>query len=189
MEAAAGQQIGEVGVEVDPTSDPVKVLEDEGMEQDMGQAPTVVDDAHQDVGCGGVQDVGMQQEQQGDVELGGRLEIIFPYAIVADVRGDGVEGSKPDGVEARSVALVGAQRVESSSDEEALSVGSLSPRFATELVRVQDETIVPTAGVLDSSVAALRNKQKGIRAHFPFDRQLRSKLINSQNSLPALSHD
>nr|XP_027086510.1 uncharacterized protein LOC113708247 [Coffea arabica] len=135
VEAAAGQQIGEVEVEVDTTSDPVKVLEDEGMEQDMGQAPTVVDDAHQDVGCGGVQDVGMQQEQLGDVELGGSLEIILPHA---------------------------AETVESSSDEEALSVGSLSPRFAMELVRIQDATIVSTAGVIDNSVAALRNKQKGL---------------------------
>nr|XP_027083663.1 uncharacterized protein LOC113705962 [Coffea arabica] len=155
---AAGQQVGEIEVEVDTTSGPVKVLEDEGMEQDMGQASTVVDDAQQ-VGCEGVQAVGLQQEQQGVVEMGGSLVIILPHA--SEVRGDGVEGSNPDDVETRTVQLVGAQAVESSSEEEALSVGSLSPR-AMELERTQDATIVSTVGVIDTSVAALRNKQKGL---------------------------
>ncbi|XP_027120639.2 uncharacterized protein [Coffea arabica] len=206
--AAPGQQVGEAEVEVGTVSDPLEILEDEGMEQEVGHADTVVDGTHQGHGretaCAmnsrgvaamkglvpaapgqqvgeaevevgivsdpleDLEDEGMEQEvgmrmllwmeQQSDVELGGRLEIILPRAFVADVRGGGVEGSNPAGVEARPIALVGDQRVESSSDEDV----SLSPRFATELVRVQDETLVPTAGVLDSSVAALRNKQKGL---------------------------
>ena len=79
----------------------------------------------------------------------------------------------------------GQRPAELNSDKETqISVGSLSPRL-----NGQEGKIVSAAGVLDSSVVFHRTTKKGNRAQFPSDRQLRSKLLNLQNSSHILLND
>ena len=141
----------------------------------------------------------VSRERYGDdAEREGRLEIVLPQIAAGVVRGSGhqvrlqgevgaVGRSSPDAGEARAAMSDGDQRLDSSSDEETLSpVGNLPP---CHQVCFQEGNFVSAAGALDSSVVVHKPKQKGIRALFPSDRQLRSNLINSQNSSHALLND